>query len=416
MAGTRSSANRPAVASRTEGLGIGMRFQQSKLRPYAPSSALLPPIKMGATPRRLWWIRPRSILLFVALAILAVFVVDRLWIRGNGIVAGELTAESPIIQATLKRLYVKCLDHVTRGQRLAEFTNDSLAQAADQQIQQLELQLSQARAEIDIADREADTAYKLVDAQDALLKQQAAVLKAEDELHQQKFVAELVWAQAQAAVDRADAEKRAAEFVYETKKADKKMAEASVGILEKRIESYKNSPELTGHFYLTAAKDGVVTECTAQEGEVIAAQTPILSIFKPADTFAVVFFSPADSGRLARGQTFDINVQGLDKPIKGTLIDFYPELSALPGSLTRFFWQKQMWSQFIPVRLDFVGLDADQQNAPFAWAQLSVSRWDGWNTADVAAMATGSWDWARQHILGAWHMVATNSAQHPQTP
>jgi multidrug resistance efflux pump len=393
-----------------------MQFQQSKLRPYARSSALRPPIKIGATPRRLWWIRPRSILLFVALAILAVFVVDRLWIRGNGIVAGELTAESPIIQATLKRLYVKCLDHVTRGQRLAEFMNNSLAQAADQQIQQLELQLSQARAEIDIADREADTAYKLVDAQDALLKQQAAVLKAEDELRQQKFVAELVWAQAQAAVDRADAEKRAAEFVYETKKADKKMAEASVGILEKRIESYKNSPELTGHFYLTAAKDGVVTECTAQEGEVIAAQTPILRIFNPADTYAVVFFSPADSGRLARGQTFDINVQGLDKPVKGTLTDFYPELSALPGSLTRFFWQKQMWSQFIPVRLDFVGLDADQQSAPFAWAQLSVSRWDGWNTAGVAAMATSSWDWARQHILGAWHMVATNSAQHPQTP
>jgi hypothetical protein len=159
-----------------------------------------------------------------------------------------------------------------------------------------------------------------------------------------------------------------------------------------------------------------VTECTAQEGEVIAAQTPILSIFNPADTYAVVFFSPADSGRLARGQSFDINVQGLDKPVKATLTDFYPELSALPVSLTRFFWQRQMWSQFIPVRLDFVGLDADRQSAPFAWAQLSVSRWDGWNTAGVAAMATSSWDWARQHILGAWNIVATNSAQHLQTP
>src|SRR5271165_2115755 len=104
-----------------------MQFQQSKLRPYDRRSILRPPVKVGAAPRRLWWIRPRSILLFVALAVLAAFVVDRLWIRGNGIVAGELTAESPIIQATLKRLYVKCLDHVTRGQRLAEFMNESLA-------------------------------------------------------------------------------------------------------------------------------------------------------------------------------------------------------------------------------------------------------------------------------------------------
>ena len=27
-----------------------------------------------------------------------------------------------------------------------------------------------------------------------------------------------------------------------------------------------------------------------------------------------------------------------------TLTDFYPESSALPSSLTRFFWQKEMWS------------------------------------------------------------------------
>ena len=171
-----------------------------------------------------------------------------------------------------------------------------------------------------------------------------------------------------------------------------------------------------GHFFLTAGKDGIVTECTAQEGEVIAAQTPILSIFNPRDTYAVVFFSPADSGRLVRGQDFEISVEGLGKPIKGTLTDFYPEISALPGSLTRYFWQRQMWSQYIPTRLDFVGVDTDWQGAPFAWAQLSVSRWDGPYPEHVANMVTTAWDWARQQVLGVRRLAEADTAQHPQNP
>ena len=105
--------------------------------------------------------RPRTILLMVIIAIIAAFVADRTWVRSNGIVAGELTAISPIVQARLQRLLVNCLDHVTRGQRLAEFDNEMTAEAATQQLQQLQLRLTQARAQIDIADRKAEAARKL---------------------------------------------------------------------------------------------------------------------------------------------------------------------------------------------------------------------------------------------------------------
>ena len=371
-----------------------------------------PPVKVGAAPRRLWFIRPRTILILVCAAIAGWFVSDRLWIKGNGIVSGELTAVSPIVQARLQRLMVRCLDHVARSQPLAEFVNDAVVQTAAQQIKQLELQLAQTRAEIDIADREAATAQKLVEAQDALLQQQVAVLKSEDKLKEQKFVADLVWQQAKAAVDRADAEKRAAEFVYETKIADKKMAEVNVGILEERIQSYKNSPELTGHFFVNAPKDGVVTECVAREGEVIAARSPIFSIFSPSETYAVVFFSPSDVPRLAKGQTFDIRVSGVEKPIRGTVTNFYPELSALPGSLTRFFWQREMWSQYTPVRIDFVGVSPEERGRLFAWAQVSVSHWAGFGAPGLSTIATSSWDWARRSALSAWQFVTTPFAPH----
>jgi multidrug resistance efflux pump len=372
---------------------------------------LRPPVRTRAVARRLWWIRPRSVLIAVGAAILGWFVLDRSWIRGNGIVAGELTAESPIVQARLERLFVKCLDHVSKGQRLAEFYNEAMVQLAGQELQQLQFQLAQARAEIEIADREAQAAQKLTDAQNALLQQQVAVLEAESKLKEQKFVADLVWQQAKAAVDRADAETRAAQFVYETKRADQKMAEVSVDVLQKRINSYVNSPELTGHFYLTAAKEGIVTECTAREGEVIAARTPILSIFNPKDTYAVVFFDPSDRSKLFRGQVFDVTAQGMANGITATLTDFYPELSALPSSLTRFFWQKEMWSQFVPTRLEFANLDPEQLSRIFAWSQISASRRADWGLPDLTQLSSDWWHGLQQYVGLDQRREAENLAQ-----
>jgi multidrug resistance efflux pump len=372
---------------------------------------MLPPVNPRAPGRRLWRIRARTTLFVIGAAILAAFAADRAWIRGNGIVAGELTAVSPIVQARLQELFVQCLDHVTRGQRLAEFRNEATAEAAAQQLQQLQLQLTQAQAGIEIAGRQAEAAQKLVEAQTALLRQQTSVRAAEDELMKHQYVAVLVWEQAKAAVDRADAETRAAEFVYETKRADQRKSELDAEVLKKRIDSFMNSPELNGHFYLTAPTDGIVTQCTARPGEVIAARTPIFSIFNPADTYAVVFFDPGDAAKLELGQSFAIDIKGAPTSVTGKVTGFYPENSALPSSLTRYFWQQEKWSQYVPVRLDFVDLNAMQRHKLFAWAQLSASRWQVWTSADAAAAVSDSWRWVQQHFNGARQFVSASFAQ-----
>jgi multidrug resistance efflux pump len=387
-----------------------MRFQRSGLRPYDRNCAVLPPVKIRPA-RRLWWIKPRTILVAIIAAIALAFVLDRTWVRGNGIVAGELVAVSPIVQARLQKLFVRCLDHVKRGQTLAEFDNEATVEFAAQQLQQLQLQLMQAREGIQIATQQAEAAKKLVEAQDALWKQQIAILDAETELLKHHYVAELVWEQAKSAVDRAEAETRAAEFVYETKKADLKKVQLDADILDKRIQSFVASPELTGHFYLTAAKDGTITECTAREGEVIAARTPIFSIFNPDDTYAVVFFDPSDISKVVRDQTYTINIQGIDKPVKAKVTNFYPELSALPSSLTRYFWQREMWSQYVPVRLDFDHLDASQRDRLFAWAQLSASRFDTAVTSSVSKAVSVSWLWIEQHFTGIGEAATAKTAE-----
>jgi multidrug resistance efflux pump len=378
-----------------------MRFQRSGFRPYDRSDAVLPPVNARKPGRRLWWIRPRMILFVIFACLLAAFTADWAWIRGNGIVAGQLTAISPIVQARLEKLLVACPDRVKRGQKLAEFINEATVEAASQQLQNLELQLTQARATIDIAEREAKAAAKLVDAQTAVLNQQIAVLNAEDPLVQKGFVAVLVWQQAKAAVDRADAETKAAQFVYETRLADRTRADLDTQVLSKRIQSFKDSPELSGHFFLTAPTDGIVTECTAQAGEVIDARTPIFSIFNPDATYAVVFFDPKDVPKLAPGQSFQVSIGGLEKPVTGTLTDFYPELSALPSSLTRYFWQEEKWSQYAPARIDFTNVSPAERGKIFAWAQLSATR----------SESVLSWNWVRKHLAAIWPFARSADEQ-----
>ena len=77
------------------------------------------------------------------------------------------------MQARLERLFVKCLDHVSKGQRLAEFYNEAMVQLAGQELQQLQFQSAQARAEIEIADREAQAAQNSPMRENALLQQQS---------------------------------------------------------------------------------------------------------------------------------------------------------------------------------------------------------------------------------------------------
>jgi hypothetical protein len=74
-----------------------------------------------------------------------------------------------------------------------------------------------------------------------------------------------------------------------------------------------------------------------------------------------------------------------------------------------------MWSQYVPVRIEFTDLDASQRDRLFAWAQLSASRFDGSGAANVITAASASFQWIQQHLNWAWQSVAPNFAQQPRT-
>jgi hypothetical protein len=110
------------------------------------------------------------------------------------------------------------------------------------------------------------------------LQQLVAVFQAQDELMTKQFVATLVWQNAKAAVTRGEADKAAAELVYATKESERAKALTDADVLRQRIATFKDSPELNGHFFLTAPQDGIVTECTAHESEVIAAHADLPAV------------------------------------------------------------------------------------------------------------------------------------------
>jgi multidrug resistance efflux pump len=300
---------------------------------------------------------------------------DRAWISGNGVVAGQLVPVNPISQVRIKKLLVKCLDYVSRGQVLAQLENEVTAEAADQQLQQLELELATARSTASVADKEAEAAEKYYEAQLAVRDQLQEVLKAQSEMVQKNYTATLVWQQARADVAKAQSEAQAAQFVVQSKQAEGKRAVLEADLTEKRIAAFRASPELMGHYDLVAPKAGYLTQCNAYEGSVVEAQTALYQVFNPSDAYVIAFIHPNDARRLAPGDAVRLKIGGIEGEVKARVTGFYPELSGMPGSLTRYFWEQEKWSQYEPVRLDFVELTDAQQHALKSSAQVSISLW-----------------------------------------
>jgi multidrug resistance efflux pump len=275
----------------------------------------------------------------------------------------------------VKQLKARCLDYVSRGQAIAVLENEFTVEAATQQLQQLQLELLRAKSDVEVATKEADAAEQYYQAQLAVQHQMEQVYKSEAQLRAEDYVAALVYDKAKGDLAKASADAEAADFVTKTKLEDKRRAELSVKLLSDRIQSYQNSPELMGSYELHAPKAGYLTECNAQVGQVINATTKLYEVFNPTDAFAVAFMSPEDAHRVKPGDRVEMTIGGVAGPVVAEVAGFYPELSGLPTALTRYFWEQEKWSQFEPVRFNFIHLNDDQQRQIKASAQISISLW-----------------------------------------
>lgn len=350
-----------------------MRFQKTN-EPTVPDRIA----DVGGELRRAYHrrrIRRYLILGAVLFLVAAGAFADRSWINADGVVVGQLTPVNPISQVRIQKLYVKCLDYVSEGQVLADMLNDITKQAGAQELDQLAIELAQAQEEAAIADKEASAAIKYHDAQAAVENQLETVYDAESQLLKKNYVSSLVWDKAKADVAKADADTEAAQFAVDTKQEDSKRASLEATLIAARIASLKASGELMGEYHLIAPKAGYLTQCNAFQGQVVNPDSTLYQIFNPSDAFVLLFVDPRDATRLKPGEQLSVKVTGMGAPVTVRVTGFYPEYSGLPAALTRYFWEQEKWSQFEPVRLDFVGLADGQQTRLRAAAQVSLSLW-----------------------------------------
>ena len=320
-------------------------------------------------------LRRYLILLATILVVFAAAFADRCWITADGIVVGQLTPVNPISQVRIEKLRVKCLDYVSEGQVIADMQNDITMQAGVQQLQQLQIALAQTKAQAEISAKEAQAAEQYRNAQQAVSDQLKTVYNAETDLLKKNYVSSLVWNKAKADVVRADADTQAAAYAVETKLEDSEQAKLQASLIAARMNALNASPELMGKYPLKSPKAGYLTQCNAFQGQVVNPETMLYQIFNPSDAFIIAFFDPSDAVRLKAGEQIMTKVSGIRGQVAAQVSGFYPEYSGLPASLTKYFWEQEKWSQFEPVRLDFAGLDDEQQKALRASAQINISLW-----------------------------------------
>lgn len=338
----------------------------------------------------------RRILIFTCLAVGAgaLFLADRIRLDAEGVVAGELTAISPLAPVRITRVHARCLDRVEAGQPLLDLENEVTMQSSAQELSRLQTDHARAISQIEISAQEILAAKKLHDAQVAVRDRAVAAFKAYDQLVRKDYVAQLAWEKAKSDLLRGEAEVQAANFAYESRKAEQKKADTDAQLLAKRIKEYRESPELSGRFQLVAPKRGVVTQCQARVGQMAEAKDVLFQIFNPHDAFATVFVRPERVSQLPVNSEVSLDVSGIDVPVRARVAGIYPENTGLPASILRFFWQRENWLQYTPVRLELLNLTTEQRENLRDGARVSVGVWLK-PDADIA-LAFAAWQWTEK--------------------
>lgn len=337
----------------------------------------------------------RGLVLTTLLLIGAGFILaDRAMLAADGIIAGDLTAVSPILTTRVTRLHAQCLDRVEAGAILAELENEVTIQTSAQTLSQIQLQASQTRARIEILTHEANAARKLYEAQLALRDQLKLTYEAQAQLMKKDFIAALQFERAKSELIRADAEAQAANLNYQGKLADQKKTELDTDLLWARIREFETSPEMMGHFVLRAPKAGILTQCDGHVGEIMEPRDSLFRIFSPETAYALAFFHPDDLRRLPMQREVSVSITGIEKPVHARVVGYYPELAGLPQNITRYFWQQERWSQYVAVRLDFTDLAPAQRNELRAGARIEASVW-----LRPSFVSPDMWSWLNDKVV-----------------
>jgi multidrug efflux pump subunit AcrA (membrane-fusion protein) len=251
----------------------------------------------------------------------------------------EQATVAPKITSTVKKFLVQRGTRVKKGQLLAELENADLAASAEssqgdyvtaeanyvmtvgaglpQQIQKAELDAAAAKTAFEAQQRIYESRK--------LLLQQGAIPRRDVE------AAEVALAQARSQNEQA--QKQLADLQRLGKEQQLKSAQGSKESAEGK---YRSASAQLSYSLIKSPIDGVVTDRPQYEGDLATANQPLLTVMNLSRLIAKTHIPQTEAVQLKAGNTAEINLAGLDEPVKSQVSLVSPALD--PGSTTVEVW------------------------------------------------------------------------------
>ena len=246
---------------------------------------------------------------------------------------------TPKITSTIAKFYVQRGTHVKQGQLLALLENRDLAGAAEQsrgEFDQAEAsyattvgaslpqQIQKAELDAKAAKLAFDAQLKVYEARKQLYEQGALPRRDFD-------LADVALAQARSTNEQA--QKQLADLERLGKEQTLKSASGQRSAAEGK---YLNAQAQLSYSEIRSPFDGVVTDRPQFQGELAAANQPLLTVMNTSKLIAKAHISQTEAVLLKVGNKAEIELPGLDEPIKAKVTLVSPALD--PGSTTIEVW------------------------------------------------------------------------------
>ena len=246
---------------------------------------------------------------------------------------------TPKITSTIRKFFVQRGSHVKQGQLLVELENADLTGAAEQSkgeyeqaeagyatTTQASLPQQIQKAELDAAAAQTafDAQNKVYDARKDLFDQGAIPRRDLD-------AAEVALAQARS--QNAQAQKQLSDL---NRLGKEQALKSASGQLTAAKGKYLNAKALLSYSEIRSPIDGVVTDRPLYEGELAAANQPILTVMNTSKLIAKAHISQSEAIQLKVADVAELTVAGADEPTKGRVMLISPALD--PGSTTIEVW------------------------------------------------------------------------------
>jgi multidrug efflux pump subunit AcrA (membrane-fusion protein) len=251
----------------------------------------------------------------------------------------EQATIAPKISSTIRKFYVQRGARVKKGQLLAELENKDLSAAAEsskgdfeqaeanyvttvgaslpQQIQKAELDAVAAKSAFDAQQKVYESRKELF--------QQGAIPRRDMDAAEVAFL--------QARSQNEQAQKQLADLQRIGKQQTLKSAEGSRASAEGHMRA---AQALLSYSRITSPIDGVVTDRPLFEGDLAAANQPLLTVMNTSRLIGKAHVPQSEAAVLKVGNPAELKIPGLDEPIKGRVSLVSPALD--PGSTTIEVW------------------------------------------------------------------------------